>query len=203
MIKAVFFDYGQVITFAQDPKTVGRIADLAGVEREKFEPVLWALRGEYDRGAITAHEYYRRILSAFDLAPDKKIIDKMIDIDFWSWTNINPHTELLMEDIKRAGYILGILSNMPHDFLGWVRENVSVLSLVQISLFSCEVNLIKPNEAIYQKLLSVSGLKGEEIVFFDDKPENVEAAKALGIKAYIWEDCGIARGELALLGVKL
>ena len=202
-IKAVVFDYGQVITLPQDPKTIDRLAKRAGVERGIFESMLWALRSEYDRGTITAREYFKKVLSGLNVNLDDKSIDEIVRIDSDSWKNINQETVALMEEVKKAGYILGILSNMPHDFLAWARESLPVFSLPQISLFSCEVNLIKPEEAIYRKLLSMAGVESGELVFFDDNPENIKRARALGIEAFVWKDPENARRELLSLGVRL
>ena len=183
-IKAVIFDYGQVISLPQDPETVDTLAKKAGVNKEKFEPLLWSLRPDFDRGIISSKEYYHNISSCLGITLDEDIIDEMIEIDLSSWKNINAKTVTLMEDIKKAGYILGILSNMPHEFLAWARKNIPVFSLPQVSLFSCEVNLIKPEEAIYQKLLDLLGIDGQQplsfgqLVFFDDNADNIESAAA-------------------------
>jgi putative hydrolase of the HAD superfamily len=206
-IKAVVFDYGQVISLPQDPTVIDRIADLAGVERANFASALWNSRSDYDRGIINAREYYRRILSKLSVKADAdyKLIDKMIKMDLESWKNINGETVALMEDVKNAGYILGILSNMPNDFLAWARENLPVFSLPQVGLFSCEVNLLKPEKAIYRKLLSMLSAKGVasggEVVFFDDMGENIKGAESLGINAFLWKDPESARRELLSLGV--
>ena len=202
-IKAIIFDYGQVISLPQDPKAIENLAGRVGVEEEKFENLLWSLRGEYDRGTITARDYYKQILSRLGVSMDDKSIDELIEIDLKSWQNINPGTVSLMEDVKKAGYVLGILSNMPHDFLAWARKSIPVFSLPQISLFSCEVNLIKPEAAIFQKLFSLSGLEPGELVFFDDNPDNVKSAVSMGIKAFLWKDPANARRELLSLGVRL
>jgi len=202
-IKAVVFDYGQVISLPQDPKTIDVLAKCAGVEREKFEPVLWELRSEYDRGTVNAREYFRNILLRLPVTIDEKKLDDLVEIDQASWRTINPETVALMEDVKKAGYTLAILSNMPHDFLNWARKNVPVFSLPHIGLFSCEVSLIKPEKAIYIKLLSLLGLEGGEVVFFDDNAENVKSARALGVEAFLWKNPESARHELSLLGVRL
>lgn len=203
IIKAVVFDYGQVISFPQDPQVVGELAKLAGVEREKFEPVLWSERKEYDRGMIDAKTYYKNILSYFSVSLDERIMDKMIAVDLASWQYINSETVALMEDVKKAGYLLGILSNMPYEFLAWARKNIPVFSLPHKSLFSCEVKLIKPDEAIYRRLLSMFGVKGGELVFFDDNSDNVRSARNLGIEAFLWKDPVNARHDLSTLGVIL
>ncbi|MCL2602679.1 MAG: HAD family phosphatase [Treponema sp.] len=202
-IKAVIFDYGQVISLPQDSSAIDRLARRAGAAREKFEPLLWSLRDEYDRGTITSKEYYRNILSKLDLTLDDAGIDELIAIDLDSWKNINGGTVSLMEDIKRAGYVLGILSNMPCDFLVWARLNIPVFALSDTSLFSCDVKLIKPEEAIYRKLLSMLGLEGAEVVFFDDKLENIRGAQAVGIQAFLWEGPETARRVLLEVEVRL
>ena len=202
-IKAVVFDYGQVISLPQDLTVIDRIADMAGVERAKFSSALWSSRSEYDRGIINAKEYYDKIFSKLSVEVDAgdNLIDKMIEMDLESWKEINDETVALMEDVKKAGYILGILSNMPHDFLAWARKDLPVFSLPHVGLFSCEVNLVKPEKAIYQKLLSMLGVKGEEVVFFDDMVENVKSAGALGINALLWNGPEDARRKLISLGV--
>jgi putative hydrolase of the HAD superfamily len=140
---------------------------------------------------------------------DSKSIDEMIEMDLASWKNINAGTVELMEDVKKAGYLLAILSNMPHDFLAWGRKCVPAFSLPHVGLFSCEVNIIKPEEAIYRKLLSLLNTKSQEplgfaeLVFFDDNAENIKSARALGIEAILWENPENARRELESLGVKL
>ena len=202
-IKAVVFDYGQVISLPQDPKVIDTLAKRVGAEREKFESILWSLRSEYDRGTINSKEYYRKIISRLGVSLDDDSIDEMVKIDLESWKNINTETVRLMEDVKKAGYTLGILSNMPYDFLAWARKNIPVFSLPHISLFSCELNLIKPEKAIYEALLSMLKIESEELVFFDDKLENIKAAKAMGIKAILWESPESARRELLSLGIKL
>ena len=202
-IKAVVFDYGQVISLPQDPKVIDALAGRIGVERDKFESLLWFLRREYDRGTVTAIEYYKELLSQLGVSMDDEAIAELIEIDLLSWKNIDSGTVALMEDVKKAGYILGILSNMPHDFLAWARKNIPVFSLPHIGLFSCELNLVKPEPAIYEKLLSMSGVEAGELVFFDDNNENVRSAVSMGINAFLWESPEKARRDLSSLGVKL
>ena len=202
-IKAVVFDYGGVISFHPEPEKIESLAVKAGAEKEQFETMLWSLRGEYDRGKISARQYYRMVLNRLGVSMDEKNLDELIKMDYDNWKNINPGTVTLMEDVKKAGYTLGILSNMPLDFLVWARENVPVFSLPHVSVFSCDVSLIKPEKAIYQVLLSQAAVSGEELVFFDDRAENVRGAEECGIKAFIWKDPDNARRELTSLGVVL
>ena len=203
-IKAVVFDYGKVISFPPADEVMDEIAAVAGLKREDLEPLYLKFRGEYDRGDIPlVSGFYRRILDELDCKVDEENLIKMGELDLNSWRRINPGTVELMEEIKRAGYQLGILSNMPFDFLEHARRTFTVFNLPHAGLFSCELGLIKPEKAIYLKLLSSMGCRAEELVFFDDVPENVEKALELGIMARIWQDCEKARRDLVDLGMEL
>jgi putative hydrolase of the HAD superfamily len=203
MIKAVVFDYGKVISFPPDHGVMDEIAAMAGIRREDLEPAVWKLRGEYDRGTINGPGYYCRVAESLGVSIDTETAKKMAAIDMFSWKRVNPGTVKLMEEIKKAGYILGILSNMPFDFLDYARKNLPVFSLPQVEIFSCEVNSIKPEEAIYRRLLAALGCRNVETVFFDDNQDNVDKANELKINAFLWKDAEQSRRELAGLGVKL
>ena len=64
-------------------------------------------------------------------------------------------------------------------------------------VFSCYVQLIKPDPEIYRTLLEKYGLQAEECLFIDDREDNVVAARELGMQAIRFENYAQAREELA------
>ncbi|MDR2069311.1 MAG: HAD family phosphatase [Spirochaetaceae bacterium] len=197
MIKAVVFDYGKVISFPPEDTVIEELAAVAGMEPRVLDSLLWPYRNEYDRGTLTGKEYYRMLLAAGGVYPDEEALEKMVDIDLKSWTRINPGTVELMEAVKAAPALkLGILSNMPHEFLALARGTIPVFDLPDVGIFSCEVGAIKPEAAIYRRLLAALGCEPAELVFFDDMELNIDAARALGIRAFLWKDPQAARAEL-------
>jgi putative hydrolase of the HAD superfamily len=70
-----------------------------------------------------------------------------------------------------------------------------------VGVFSCEAKAIKPEEAIYRRLISELGCRYDETVFFDDILVNVEKAQELKINAFLWHDPETAKNQLAKLGV--
>jgi putative hydrolase of the HAD superfamily len=127
---------------------------------------------------------------------DDPVLEKIVRIDQGGWKHINDGTVQLMRDIKKAGFILGILSNIPHDFLAWGRAHIPVFTEADAAVFSCEVNIIKPESGIYEKLKNRISCDYGEIVFFDDLPDNIEKARELGINGFIWDGPGAAREAL-------
>jgi putative hydrolase of the HAD superfamily len=58
------------------------------------------------------------------------------------------------------------------------------LALFYPQLFSCELHEVKPHSAIYRKSLICLNADPSGVVFFDDRVENVDAAAAVGMRAY-------------------
>jgi putative hydrolase of the HAD superfamily len=199
-IRAVVFDYGKVICFPPSAENRGVLLALTGLSAETLDALDRKHRGEYDRGACDGKTYYRTLLADAGIFPDDGILETIAEADAEGWKRTNPGTLALMADIKNAGAALGILSNMPHDFLTWLRDHFPRFDGLDAAVFSCEVGSIKPERRIYEILRSRLGCEFGEIVFFDDVPVNVEKAAELGIRAFLWKDSGAAREELRRLG---
>ncbi|MFP3089768.1 HAD family phosphatase [Treponema sp. TIM-1] len=202
MVKAVAFDYGKVISFPPENAVLDELASVAGIDPPALDALLWPHRDEYDRGTLTGKEYYRILLAHGGIYLEEGALEKMVDIDLKSWTRINPGTVALMEAVKAAPTLkLGILSNMPHEFLALARGTIPVFDLPDVGIFSCEVGAIKPEEVIYRRLLSALDCEPAELVFFDDMQINIDKARSLGIRAFLWKDPETARVELNRLQV--
>jgi putative hydrolase of the HAD superfamily len=199
-IKAVVFDYGNVICFPQAPEQREKLAVLAGIPLETLNELDGQYRGDLlDRGTFNSKGYYKTILERAGVFPDDEALQKLAQADWDSWKNINPGTEALMREIQKSGFKLGILSNMPHDFLAWGRKNIAIFREADTTLFSCDLGIIKPEPGIYKALIAALGYKTEEVVFFDDVQDNIDKAVSLGINGFIWKDPETARGELKRL----
>jgi len=53
---------------------------------------------------------------------------------------------------------------------------------------SQELGMRKPEARIYQHVLDAEGVAADQAVFFDDNPQNIEAARALGIESVLVTD---------------
>jgi putative hydrolase of the HAD superfamily len=199
-VKAVVFDFGKVLCFPPSAENRESLLALTGLPEETLAELEEKHRGEYDRGTCDGRNYYRSLLEEGGVFLDDPALDAIAKTDSEGWKRIDPGAVALMRDVKKAGVMLGILSNMPHDFLGWARSNIPVFGEADVAVFSCEVSVIKPERRIYEILRGRVGCEFGEIVFFDDIPVNVEKAAELGIRAFIWKGSENARSELKYLG---
>lgn len=110
-------------------------------------------------------------------------------------------TVALVAELKAAGVPLYILSNMEPEtfpdrmqrweFLHWFDDHV-------VSGFE---GLIKPDPALFRRLLRRFDLQPARTLFVDDSPVNVEAARAIGIRAVLFESPEQLRTELERVGL--
>ena len=86
-------------------------------------------------------------------------------------------------ELKDKGYRLYVLSNYSEYLFNKHTRDVPVISLMDGMVISYEVHSIKPDHAIYRHILDKYDLKPEESIFFDDRKENVVAARELSMDA--------------------
>jgi putative hydrolase of the HAD superfamily len=196
MIKAVVFDFGKVISLPPSEENRRALCALTGLSEEVLEKLEREHRGEYDRGTFNGTAYYRTLLEGEGIFLDESLLEKIAQTDAEGWKEINSGTAALMRDVKKLGFALGILSNMPRDFLTWARKNIPLFAEADAAVFSCEVAAIKPERPIYEELRERLGCEFSEIVFFDDVPDNVEQAGKLGIRGILWNGSEEARKDL-------
>ncbi|MDD5805455.1 HAD family hydrolase [Blautia sp. HCP3S3_H10_1] len=201
-VKNIIFDVGKVLVSydwegylesfhfpAEEEKLIGE---------KVFKSQIW---NERDRGALTEEEYRKQFAQA--LPPEYADDLEKVIIESGRTIEAKDYAETWTSYLKSQGYHLYILSNYSEYMLEQTRSTqMPFLKNMDGVIFSCEVKQIKPDADIYETLLSRFGLKPEESVFLDDRPENCEAARALGIHAIQFHDLKQAAKELEKLGVK-
>ena len=87
-----------------------------------------------------------------------------------------PYTSTWVPKLKSMGYRVYLLSNFSDQQLHDSREKLPFIDQADGVLLSFRYKMIKPDDAIYQKLFELFSLKPEECLFFDDKQENIDGA---------------------------
>ncbi len=67
--------------------------------------------------------------------------------------------------------------------------------------FSSSIGLRKPDAAAYRHVITAIGVPASRIVFFDDLAENIEGARAVGIRAVHVKSSADIADVLAALGI--
>jgi putative hydrolase of the HAD superfamily len=196
MIKNVIFDVGGVLV---DFRWRALMADLGmSIERQdEFEKKVFGSKwwAELDRGAL-AEEYVVGKL--------RESISEHIDAFELIWANQEylvesfDYSPIWMDELKAKGLKIYLLSNYPKSIFSLHEEKgkFNFIDRIDGKVVSGFVGMAKPDEDIYRCLVDKYGLKTEECVFIDDREENIQTAKALGMKGIVFKDYEQARVEL-------
>lgn len=92
----------------------------------------------------------------------------------------------LLQRLKMAGPVYAI-TNFGAESFEWSIRDYPFLNTFDGLVVSGQVRLIKPDPAIYHRLLSDCDLRAGDCLFIDDRPENVDAARQIGMHAVQFE----------------
>lgn len=194
MIENIIFDVGKVLVGFEWQEYLKSF----GFPKEKFERIADAtfrnkIWDERDRGCLEEEEYLRQFVAE---APEYEAdILEVVSRAHEAITKLD-YPETWTKYLKSRGYHLYVLSNYSKFMLAHSKDKMDFLPYMDGTVFSCEVQELKPEAAIYQKLLDMYHLDPEKSVFIDDREENCQGARNVGIHAICFKDFKQAAREL-------
>ena len=199
-ISAVILDYGEVLCWRPSSEALVEMAGIFGIDEDRFLPIYRSSRNPYDRGDLTAHDYWVEFARRARVTIDSHQIEKLRRLDVGMWSNVDQEMTEWLARIHSRGFRTTILSNMQTDMAAHVRNNFAWLRHIDHQVFSCEVRSIKPDPVIYQHALSRLKISPAEVLFVDDREENIQAGRAAGIRGILFESVAKFRRDLEELG---
>ena len=97
-----------------------------------------------------------------------------------------PHSERLLRALKSKGIPVLSLTNFGVETFEIAKEEYEFLSLFDQSYMSGQLKCIKPDAEIYAHLEAGSGYSGAELIFADDRPDNIKAAAQRGWQTHLF-----------------
>ena len=199
-LRAVVFDYGMVLTGPPDPEAHAALLRITGLPLARFESLYWADRHAYDEGKLTGIAFWQKLLRDAGLAPDQNKAEELNQWDARMWTTQNPAMLAWQQQLKQRGLLTAILSNMGDNVLANIEREFDWIRRFDVLVWSYQLRMAKPEAAIYQHVVKELGIGAEEALFVDDKLVNIEAARALGMKAIQFWSVAKLRADLVTAG---
>jgi putative hydrolase of the HAD superfamily len=199
-IKAVILDYGEVLCYPPTTEEMGRMAYAFGMEPVPFRKLWDRDRLRYDRGDLSPEAYWSVVAKETGTQLSQEQFAQLRQWDLDMWGHDNPTMVAWLRQMRFSGIKTGLLSNMPHEMVRYVRQKFAWLDQFDHLTFSAEVSMVKPEAAIYEHSLRGVGVVPLEALFVDDKDPNVQAAHAAGIRAIRFQSIEQLRSDLKDLG---
>ena len=181
-IETLVFDLGKVLVDFDFDRGMDRFARRCALSRDHLATVIrneeWLQR--YECGEIGSAEYLEYLRNNGGLQMDLAEFHE-------SWSSVFLPDLLVPEEFLghlRRSYSLVLLSNTNESHAHYIGRNYRVFDYFDHKIFSYEVGAMKPDPKIYEAAIAVSGKNPEALFFTDDREENVEAARKLGIQAH-------------------
>lgn len=197
--KAVVFDIGNVLIEWQPERYFDSVI---GPDRRKqlFAQVdLHKMNDRVDRG-----ETFRDVIYATaDAYPEWR--DEIL---MWhdNWLEMAapeiPHSVRLMARLQAKGIPVFSLTNFGIQTYALADKVYPFLTQFDRDFISGHLGMIKPDPNIYARLENDSGIAPQDLLFTDDRPENIAAAAARGWQTHLfehpkgWADCIVRAGLL-------
>jgi putative hydrolase of the HAD superfamily len=182
-ISAVLFDYGMVLCNVPEELDWRALENVLDAEQAGFQAAYWKYRDAYDRGALSAATYWETVARDLDRPIDAAVLRALIDADTVVWTQPNVEMMEWAARLNRAGIKTGILSNIGDAMELGVLGRFPALAELSHHTFSHRLGIAKPDAEIYRHAVEGMGVPAGEILFVDDREENIAAAHAAGMEA--------------------
>ncbi|KAI0675371.1 phosphatase yihX [Trametes maxima] len=142
---------------------------------------------DYERGRLTQRECFERVGKEFSVDPS--VIDEAFK---QARESLRPNEELLslVRELKtqfRGQLRVFALSNISLPDYEFIIKLPTDWSIFDKVFASAVLGERKPDLAAYERVVAETGIDPSTTVFVDDKIENVEAARSLGIHGIVFD----------------
>ncbi|MFE5474773.1 HAD family hydrolase [Nocardia sp. NPDC056541] len=127
-------------------------------------------------GQITAEQWLASITAALGGHPDAvRAVDAFAAVDFW----VDEQVRDLLTEVRARVPLVLVTNAMDNLDIHLARMRLTDFADTVIS--SAAVGIAKPDLRIYEIAAEAAGVAPNRCVFIDDRPENVSAARSLGM----------------------
>jgi putative hydrolase of the HAD superfamily len=191
-----------VLTGPRDEEALAALHRLTSMSPERFEDHDWVNRHAYDEGKLTGLAFWERFVrEAGVVGGSADLIEELNHWDARMWTTENREMLAWQLRLKERGIRTAILSNMGDNVLANMQRTFDWLPRFDVLVWSYQLRMAKPEPAIYLHVLKELDVRPEEALFLDDKLVNVEAARALGMRALEFSTVEKLRRDLVAAGL--
>jgi glucose-1-phosphatase len=210
-VKVLYFDLGNVLLSFSHEQMCRQMAEVAGVSAEVVNEVLFAADGattvqwRYEVGQLSTDDYFDYFCRQTGTRPDRRRLEHAACDIFRPIAE----TSALVRRLAATGQRLAVMSNtnpLHWQFVSDGRFDVLRAigrpgAMFNGAVLSCEVGSMKPDRGIYRAAIERAGVPAEQILFIDDRSENVAGARSAGMDAVLFLDAETLANDLRARGI--
>lgn len=185
-IEAVIFDMGGVFINTFDHSARQSMAQRYGISEKELDRIVFhnSLSADAEKGLYSKEELLERMAQQVGIALEDATAFYM---EYFSKDEEDAELVAFVRTLK-PHYKLGLLSNAYPGTREWMQEYHTFLDLFEISFFSAEAGMRKPEPEFFRLILDAMQVEPQKTLFVDDFPENIAGAQQLGMQTVWYTD---------------
>lgn len=197
--KIVVFDLGKVLVDFDYGIAVRAIASRSKMTDERVQDFLLhsPLLVRYETGLLSNQEFFEEIRTATGF---RGSIGEFGEFFSDIFVPIEPMIELHAM-LRNKGFPTYIFSNTNDLAIRNIRRNFPFFGEFEGYIFSYQHRAMKPDAKLYEALEREAGCRGGEILYFDDRPENIAAGAERGWQTILHDSPEQTRAEVEQRGI--
>lgn len=200
-IKTITFDLDGVYFPNGKANFIAALGKL-GVSEEKAKRVFLKspqMNQEYKQGKMMDEQFWSWAVSEWKLDKSWEEVVKLMIAGY----NVNEDVVEVVGSLREKGYKTAVCSNNFPARVNGLQEKFGFLDNFDVSVFSYEVGVTKPDKKIFEALVEKSQVEPAAVVFADDNIDNLKGVEELGITTFLYEDFDKFLLHLKELGVNI
>ncbi len=180
-VKAVIFDFGNVLCRLDRPAGNRAIASHCGLSPEEVDARIWGgdIERDAETGKIDSRTHFERVREALGAEASWSYGD--FEREYMACLLPHPDGEAALAGVAKAGLRTFILSNTSFLHSRWIFLNEALATIPELYALSYKIGFMKPDPRCWLWILERAGLKPQECLYVDDVEAYCDAASALGL----------------------
>jgi len=179
-IKAVIFDFGDVLIENPDADMISLIGQYYGIDFDQAHKAWLQVWPDFLTGKANEVETWQRFSQLINKpTPNLDKLHQALTAGFPK--NVIPEMKTIADNLARGGYILIIHTDTlpPHEQF---FRNLGMYDGFEV-ITSPQLRMTKSSPGTFIQVAHLLGLDPEQCLFIDDKPDNVSCAQQAGMRA--------------------
>lgn len=173
-VNAVVFDLFGVILSSGFESAMTELESLFGIDYKYLKPVYEKWEIPFDKGEINSKQFWDKISKDLQMQINWKQANNTV-------LNSYKSVDQTIEVVKRYKDVLPLylMSNTRSEWYKYLDNKFNFSRYFVKEFLSFEYGIIKPNPNFYKCVIDYIGIPRNEIIYIDDKLENVHSGKKL------------------------
>jgi HAD superfamily hydrolase (TIGR01509 family) len=197
--KAVIFDLGKVLVDFDYGIVVRRLRDRCERSLEdilrfvNYSPLVC----QFELGQLSTEAFFSAVQRDYGF---RGTLEEFRELFGNIFTAIEPMVQLHAE-LRARGVPTYIFSNTNEIAIGQIRRQFAFYAEFDGHILSYEHGAMKPDARLYEVVERSAGCRGQDLLYFDDRPENVEAGLARGWRGIVHVSPAESRAAVCAAGL--